>query len=39
MSQLLDYLKRSVEDKASDLFIVAGSPVCEKQHKQMLPLS
>ena len=39
MSQLLDYLKRSVENKASDLFIVAGSPVCEKLDKQMVPLS
>ena len=25
MSQLLDYLKQAVGDKASDLFIVAGS--------------
>ena len=39
MSQLLDYLKQAVEDKASDLFIVAGSPVCEKLDKQMVPLS
>ena len=27
---VLDYLKRMVEDNASDLFIVAGGPVCEK---------
>ena len=39
MSQLLDYLKQAVGDKASDLFIVAGSPVCEKLDKQMVPLS
>ena len=30
MSELHAYLKRAVEDQASDLFFVAGGPVCEK---------
>ena len=30
MAELLDYLKRAVEDQASDLFIVAGGRVSEK---------
>ena len=38
MAQLLDYLKRAVEDNASDLFIVAGGPVCEKLDKRMIPI-
>ena len=38
MAELLDYLKRAVEDKASDLFIVAGGPVCEKLDKRMIPI-
>jgi len=39
MAELLDYLKRAVDDGASDLFIVAGSPVCEKLEKRMRPIS
>ena len=38
MAQLIDYLKRAVEDNASDLFLVAGGPVCEKQDKQLIPI-
>lgn len=30
MSQLIDYLKRSVESNASDIFVVPGTPVCAK---------
>ncbi|MCI8538830.1 MAG: PilT/PilU family type 4a pilus ATPase [Oscillospiraceae bacterium] len=36
--ELLDYLKRAVDDGASDLFIVAGGPVCEKLEKRMVPI-
>lgn len=39
MPELLEYLKRAVEDGASDLFIVAGGPVCEKLDKHMRPIS
>jgi len=39
MAELLDYLKRAVESNASDLFIVAGEPVCEKRDKRMVPVS
>jgi len=39
MAELLDYLKRAVSDGASDLFIVAGGPVCEKLDKHMRPIS
>ena len=38
MAELLDYLKRAVEDKASDLFLVTGSPVYEKKGKQMVDI-
>ena len=38
MAELLDYLKRAVEDNASDLFFVAGGPVCEKLDKRMVPI-
>ena len=38
MAELLDYLKRAVADQASDLFIVAGGPVCEKLDKRMCPI-
>ncbi|MCI8687174.1 MAG: PilT/PilU family type 4a pilus ATPase [Lawsonibacter sp.] len=38
MAQLLDYLKRAVDDNASDLFIVAGGPVCEKVNKQIVTI-
>lgn len=30
MAELLEYLNRVVKDEGSDLFIIAGSPVCEK---------
>ena len=39
MEKLLQYINRAVEDKASDLFIVAGGPVYEKIGKQMIPIS
>ncbi|MCI8423584.1 MAG: PilT/PilU family type 4a pilus ATPase [Lawsonibacter sp.] len=39
MAQLIDYLKRSVDDQASDLFIVAGGQVCEKLEQHMTPIS
>lgn len=34
MTELQEYLKRAVEDGASDLFIVAGAPVCLKLDKR-----
>ena len=39
MAGLLEYLKRAVTDRASDLFIVAGGPVCIKQENRMVPVS
>lgn len=39
MADLLYYLKRSVNDEASDLFIIAGGPVCEKLDKRMAFIS
>ncbi len=39
MTELMEYLKRVVNDRASDLFIVAGGPVCEKLDKRMVPIS
>ena len=39
MAELLGYLKRAVEDNASDLFIVAGGPVCEKVDRHLVPIS
>lgn len=39
MAQLLDHLKRAVDDGASDLFIVAGGPVSEKLDKRMIAIS
>ena len=30
MATLMDYLKKAVDDEASDLFIVSGAPVSEK---------
>lgn len=39
MAELMDYLKRAVEDEASDLFIIAGGMVCEKRDKHMIPIS
>lgn len=37
--ELMDYLRRAVKDNASDLFIVAGAPVCEKLDKHLVPIS
>ena len=39
MGELMDYLSRVVTDGASDLFIVAGGPVCEKLDKRLIPIS
>ena len=39
MAELMDYLKRAVQDGASDLFIVAGGQVSEKQDKHIVPIS
>ena len=39
MAELIDYLEKAVKDNASDLFIVAGSRVCEKVEKCMQPIS
>ena len=36
--ELLDYLRRAVDDRTSDLFFVAGGPVCEKQDKRLVPI-
>ncbi|MCI8399203.1 MAG: PilT/PilU family type 4a pilus ATPase [Oscillibacter sp.] len=38
MAELLDYLKRAVEEHASDVFIVAGGPVCAKVKSSITPL-
>lgn len=39
MAELEDYLKRAVDDGASDLFIVAGGRVMEKVDNVMYPIS
>ena len=39
MTRLTDYLQRAVTDRASDLFIVAGGPVCAKQDNRLVPVS
>lgn len=39
MAELMEYLKRAVEDHASDLFIVAGCPVSEKLDSHIRPIS
>ena len=39
MTQLTDYLQRAVTDRASDLFIVAGGPVCAKEDNRLVPIS
>lgn len=39
MAELLDYLKQAAADGASDLFIIAGGRVCEKNDKRMTPIS
>ncbi len=38
MAELLEYLNRAVEEKASDLFIITGAPVCVKKEKRIVPL-
>ncbi|MCI9155642.1 MAG: PilT/PilU family type 4a pilus ATPase [Lawsonibacter sp.] len=38
MANLLEYLERAVKDNASDLFIVAGGPVCEKLDKRFFSI-
>lgn len=38
MAGLVDYLKQAVSDRASDLFIVAGSRVSEKVEKHLRPI-
>jgi len=39
MAELLEYLKRAVTDRASDLFIVAGGLVSEKVEGHIRPIS
>ena len=39
MTQLTDNLQRAVSDQASDLFIVAGGPVCAKEENRLVPIS
>ena len=39
MADLLEYLRRAVEDHASDVFIVAGGPVREKLDKRLIAIS
>ena len=39
MRELLDYLEQAVAEQASDLFIVAGGPVCEKVEGHLRPIS
>ena len=36
MEKILYYLEKAVEDGASYLFVVAGSPVCEKKDKRLV---
>ena len=38
MAELLEYLNRVVKDEGSDLFIIAGSPVCEKLGVRVRPI-
>ena len=39
MATLMEYLKKAVEDQASDLFIVSGAPVSEKLEGNIYPMS
>ena len=39
MRELLDYLEQAVQNRASDLFIVAGGPVSEKRDGRIIPIS
>lgn len=36
MIQWMDYLKEAVHAQASDVFFVAGGPVCRKQDGRLL---
>ena len=38
MAELLEYLNRVVKDEGSDLFIIAGGPVCEKLGVRVRPI-
>lgn len=38
MSELISYLTQAVEEQASDLFLVAGGPVCEKREGRLCPI-
>ncbi len=38
MADLMDYLRKAVECGASDIFIVAGGPVCVKLDKSVTPI-
>lgn len=37
--QITDFLRKAVEDGASDLFVLAGSPVLEKKERHIVPLT
>ncbi|MBQ8315558.1 MAG: PilT/PilU family type 4a pilus ATPase [Lachnospiraceae bacterium] len=37
--QITDFLRKAVEDAASDLFVLAGSPVIEKKDGHIVPLT
>ena len=37
--QITDFLRKAVEDGASDLFVLAGSPVIEKKEGHIVPLT
>ena len=39
MADWMEYLKQAVEHEASDLFVVAGGPVCEKRDGHIRPMS
>lgn len=39
MEKWMEYLKQAADDGASDLFFVAGGPVCEKLEGRMKPIS
>ncbi len=39
MDELLTYLRRAVEDHASDLFMIAGGPISEKTDGRIRPIS
>ena len=39
MTKWMEYLKAAVHSEASDVFFVAGKPVCEKQEGHIHPVS